>query len=140
MSRFNRPFRGGQQYAKPENALKRAEELIVVGQKQAALQTLHDTLTIGRRNRQWSATYEAIMFRHLDLCCETRKGRKAKEALQQFRNMCQVANVASLEEVIKHFMKRAGEKAEEAQSKADVSSSLFKLRNRLLETDGCGGG
>lgn len=61
------------------------------------------------------------MFRHIDLCCEMRKGRKAKEALQQYRNMCQVANVASLEEVIKHFMKRAGEKAEEAQSKADVS-------------------
>ncbi|KAG6512535.1 hypothetical protein ZIOFF_030656 [Zingiber officinale] len=32
-------------FAKPKNALKRAEELVNVGQKHAALQALHDLIT-----------------------------------------------------------------------------------------------
>ena len=38
MSRFHR---GGPAFQKPENALKRAEELVAVGQPASALQTLH---------------------------------------------------------------------------------------------------
>lgn len=49
-----------------------------------------------------------------------RKRNYAKEALSSYRNMCQAVNIASLEEVIKYFLKKAGEKAEEAQAKASV--------------------
>lgn len=38
-------------FAKPENALNRAEELIAVGQKQAALQALHDVITSKAREK-----------------------------------------------------------------------------------------
>jgi translation initiation factor 3 subunit A len=110
--------RGG--FARPENALKRAEELENVGQKHAALQALHDIIT-SKKHRTWSKTYEDIMFKLLDLCVEMKKRNHAKEALMQYRNMCQQVNINSLEEVIKYFMRKATEKAEEAQQKADVS-------------------
>jgi translation initiation factor 3 subunit A len=117
-----RNFRGGPM-ARPENALKRAEELENVGQKHSALQALHDIIT-SRKHRTWSKTYESIMFKHIDLVVEMKKRNYAKEALMQYRNMCQQVNINSLEEVIKYFLKKAGDKAEEAQSKAAVSSHV----------------
>lgn len=120
---MSRPFRGGFSTSRPENALKRAEELEKVGPKQraTALQTLHDVIC-SKKHRTWSKTYEAIMFKHIDLCVEMKKRNYAKEALMQYRNMCHLVNIASLEEVIKYFLKKAGDKAEEAQTAAAVSA------------------
>jgi hypothetical protein len=113
-------FRGPGGFARPENALKRSEELEKVGQRNAALQVLHDIIT-SKKHRTWSKTYEAIMFRHIDLVVDMRKRNYGKEALMQYRNMCQAVNISSLEEVIKYYLRKASEKAEEAQSKAAVS-------------------
>lgn len=114
MSRFQR---GGLAFQKPENALKRAEELVQVGQKSSALQALHDVIT-SKRHRTWQKVLEQIMFRYVELCVELKRGRFAKDGLIHYRNVCQQVNVSSLEEVIKYFLKTATDKAEEAKSKA----------------------
>ena len=58
MSRF---YRGGAAPAlKPEGAIKRADELLSVGQKQNALQTLHDTITNKRQQRNWTKALEQV--------------------------------------------------------------------------------
>lgn len=110
-------------FQRPENALKRAEELQRVGQKTAAVLALHDVLT-SRRHRAWIKGLEDIVYRFIDLCVEERMGRYAKEALMQYRNTCQNVNINSLEEVIKYFLKKATERAEEAQAKADVRAPI----------------
>ena len=112
---------GGPGFARPENALKRADELENVGQKMSALQALHDIIT-SKKHRTWSKTYESIMFKHIDLVVDMKKRNYGKEALMQYRNMCQQVNINSLEEVIKYYLKKANDKAEEAQAKAAVSS------------------
>lgn len=139
--------RGPGNFARPENALKRAEELENVGQRGAALQVLHDIVT-NRKNRTWSKTFESIMFKHIELvgawpacmhaymhrgaakevmqagCYDTdakngtdqardhvacillhqavpicvqvvemKKRNYGKEALMQYRNMCQAVNI-----------------------------------------------
>jgi len=69
---------------RPENALKRAEELIAVGQTEAALKVLHDVVT-AKKYRTWQRALEDIMMKHVELCVELKKGRMAKEALVQYR-------------------------------------------------------
>ncbi|KAK9917232.1 hypothetical protein WJX75_002153 [Coccomyxa subellipsoidea] len=125
-------FQRGNTFQKPENALKRAEELVVVGQRGAALQTLHDVIT-SKRHRTWHKVLEQIMFRYIDLCVELKKGRYAKDGLIHYRNVCQQVNISSLEEVIKYFMKTATDKAEAAQSKA--AETVLSLDVEDLEVD-----
>ncbi|XP_061341479.1 eukaryotic translation initiation factor 3 subunit A-like [Gastrolobium bilobum] len=119
-------------FLKPENALKRAEELITVGQKQDALQTLHDLIT-SKRYRAWQKTLERIMFKYVELCVDMRKGRFAKDGLIQYRIICQQVNVSSLEEVIKHFMHLSTEKAEQARSQAQALEEALDVDD--LEAD-----
>ncbi|KAH1258519.1 Eukaryotic translation initiation factor 3 subunit A [Glycine max] len=119
-------------FLKPENALKRAEELINVGQKQDALQTLHDLIT-SKRYRAWQKTLERIMFKYVELCVDMRKGRFAKDGLIQYRIICQQVNVSSLEEVIKHFMQLSTEKAEQARSQAQALEEALDVDD--LEAD-----
>ena len=53
MARF---IRSGGHFLKPEGALKRSDELLQVGQKNAALQTLHDVIT-SKRYRTWQKVH-----------------------------------------------------------------------------------
>lgn len=119
-------------FAKPENALKRAEELVNVGQKQAALQALHDLIT-SKRYRAWQKTLEKIMFKYVELCVDMRRGRFAKDGLIQYRIVCQQVNVSSLEEVIKHFMQLSTERAEQARSQAQALEDALDVED--LEAD-----
>ncbi|KAG5410790.1 hypothetical protein IGI04_007109 [Brassica rapa subsp. trilocularis] len=119
-------------FAKPENALKRADELINVGQKQDALQALHDLIT-SKRYRAWQKPLEKIMFKYLDLCVDLKRGRFAKDGLIQYRIVCQQVNVSSLEEVIKHFLHLSTDKAEQARSQADALEEALDVDD--LEAD-----
>ena len=65
------------------------------------------------------------MFKYVELCIELKKGRLAKDGLIQYRIVCQQVNVNSLEEVIKHFLKLATEKAESAQAAAASAVMLL---------------
>ena len=107
-----------------------------MGQRGAALQTLHDVIT-SKRHRTWHKVLEQIMFRYVDLCVELKKGRYAKDGLIHYRNVCQQVNVSSLEEVIKYFMKTATDKAEAAKSKAAEVRFLHCFSMDVLQADQC---
>ncbi|CAI9760741.1 unnamed protein product [Fraxinus pennsylvanica] len=119
-------------FVRPENALKRAEELINVGQKQEALETLHSFIT-SRRYRAWTRIHEKILFKYVELCVDMRRGRHAKDGLIQYRSICQQVNINSLEEVIKHFMQLATERAELARSQAQALEEALDVDD--LEAD-----
>jgi hypothetical protein len=99
-------------------------ELISINAKPQALQVLHSIITT-KKFRSWQAVLEKIMMKYIDLCVEMRKGKTAKEGLHQYRGTCQqYNNITSLENVVKHFLEQAEEKAKDAQ--------VFAVNNILI--------
>ncbi|KAJ3157523.1 eukaryotic translation initiation factor 3 subunit A [Geranomyces michiganensis] len=109
-------------YNRPENALKRAEELITVSQPASALTLLHE-IVMSKRSRSTPLTIlEPIMLKFVELCVELRKGKAAKEGLHQYKNISQNITVSSIESVIKRFIEFSEAKVADAQAKADKIS------------------
>ncbi|KAK3375010.1 eukaryotic translation initiation factor 3 subunit A [Podospora didyma] len=112
-------------HQKPENVLKRAHELIGVNQAPAALTLLHEHITSKRSRNVPIASLEPVMVLLVELSVEQKKGKLAKDALYQYKNIAQNTNVATIELVLKKFIELAAEKVTAAQAKADeVQSTL----------------
>ncbi|KAF7587542.1 eukaryotic translation initiation factor 3 subunit A [Aspergillus hancockii] len=112
-------------HIKPENVLKRAQELIAVGQAPAALNVLHEHVTSKRTRSSPISSLEPVMLLFVELCVDLRKGKAAKDGLYQYKNIAQNTNVATIEVVLKKFIELAEKKVTEAQAKADeIQSSL----------------
>ncbi|KAI4217143.1 MAG: hypothetical protein LQ351_000452 [Letrouitia transgressa] len=107
-------------HTKPENVLKRAQELIAVEQSQAALNILHEHVTSKRSRNSPITSLEPVMLLFVELCVDLKKGKLAKDGLYQYKNTAQNTNVGTIE-----FIELADAKVTEAQAKADeIQSSL----------------
>lgn len=104
---------------RPENVLKRAQELIAVEQPQAALNVLHEHVTSKRSRSTPIASLEPVMIQFVELCVDLRKGKAAKDGLYQYKNIAQNTNVGTIELVLKKFIELAEKKVTEAQEKAE---------------------
>lgn len=112
-------------HQKPENVLKRAHELMGVEQSQAALVLLHEHITSKRSRNVPIASLEPVMLLLVEQSVEQKKGKLAKDALYQYKNISQNTNVATIELVLRKFIELAEKKVETAQAKADeVQSTL----------------
>ncbi len=109
-------------FHKPENALKRSNELIVVGNWNAALELLHSVFS-NRKYKQWQPAYETLMIQYLDLCIELKKYREAKDGLHQYRNMTQQQMPSSLEIIVNHLLKESELRAVKAKAEANAMST-----------------
>ncbi|KAL8973168.1 MAG: hypothetical protein Q9183_000131 [Haloplaca sp. 2 TL-2023] len=112
-------------HTKPENVLKRAQELIGVEQPLAALNILHEHVTSKRSRNSPYQSLEPVMLQFVELCVDLKKGKLAKDGLYQYKNVAQNTNVGTIELVLKKFIELANAKVTEAQAKAsEVQSSL----------------
>src|SRR5271170_6215561 len=116
-----------------------------VGQSQAALLLLHEHVTSNRCRNVPNTSLEPVMLLLVEQSVEQKKGKLAKDALYQYKNISQNTNVGTIEVcygkspfiqprgnansclqlVLKKFIELAEEKVKTAQAKADeVQSSL----------------
>jgi len=125
-------------YQRPENALKKANEFIDVGKPTRALDALYEVIK-NRRNRV--NTYsekilEPIMLQYLSLCVDLKKPYVAKEGLYQYKAMVQLTNVASLETVVRKYLKLSEEKTEAARLKSKSNVEEIDDLDNLATPEG----
>ncbi|KAH8742112.1 hypothetical protein FG386_003439 [Cryptosporidium ryanae] len=97
-------------FHKPENAIRRVEELRSIGQDETALQLLHSVVNHRRfRVHGWDSSQELMMIQYIILSVDLQKPRMAREGLHQYRYVTHQSNVGSLGKVIVEFRNRAEE-------------------------------
>ncbi|KAF4541725.1 Eukaryotic translation initiation factor 3 [Lasiodiplodia theobromae] len=112
----------------------RAQELIGVGQQQAALALLHEHVVSKRTRNNPIASLEPMMIQFVELAVELRKGKTAKDGLYQYKNTAQNTNIGTIELVFKKFIELAEKKVTEAQTKADeVQSTIDSAAGQNIE-------
>ncbi|KAL7422773.1 eukaryotic translation initiation factor 3 subunit A [Cryptotrichosporon argae] len=108
-------------YIKPENALRRAEELLALGtilSKAQAFEFLSEVFQSKRFKQTPIPTLEPIIVKYLDLCIELQRKSDAREALVQYKNAAQNTSVSSIERVLIHFIDAAEARLATAQEQA----------------------
>ncbi|WVW85592.1 hypothetical protein I302_107630 [Kwoniella bestiolae CBS 10118] len=114
-------------YVKPENALKRSEELLALGTPQSQQQAFENLVEVFQ-SKKFKHTpvsiLEPIVFKFLDLCVEMNRKAHARQALLQFKNAVQTTSVSSIEKVLNHFIAQAEGRLATAteQAKAEVAA------------------
>lgn len=113
---------------RPENAIRRADELVSVGEPMAALQSLSDLLSSRRSRFADAATLEPIIFKFLQLGVDLRKGKVIKEGLYQYKKHMQYTTegLLSVGAVARKFIDLIETKMASVQAEADTKEESAK--------------
>ncbi|TNY21348.1 hypothetical protein DMC30DRAFT_421558 [Rhodotorula diobovata] len=106
-------------HTRPELVLRRADELLSVGQPLAALSSISEVFSSRRFRMTPLSVLEPIMIKFLELCVDLRKGRTAKDGLILYKNVAQNTSVQSVEVTIQKLLDLSRAKLDDALHKVN---------------------
>jgi translation initiation factor 3 subunit A len=101
------------------NVIKQANQQVALGDIQSATDILL-TQIAGKKHKDWKKEYEQLMLRLFELCVERRDTATAKDAIHNYRNMCQHHDPNSLDIVVTHMFNIAERKLDAALRSCQV--------------------
>jgi translation initiation factor 3 subunit A len=104
---------------KPEFALKRAQELMDMGNKEQALETLSVIAVGPKKQKIWSKKLELLVTKFCLLCVDLNKASKARDGLRAFKQISQ-QNPQSVELVVNEFLQAAEKAIDQVKSDSFV--------------------
>lgn len=125
------------QAGRPENVLRRAEDLIAINEPTLALQSLYNFITAKRTKYINPTTPELVQnFKlFISIAIKNRLSKDIKDALYHYKRIVQTANTTegyeSLEQLAKFFLKEANSKLDEAQTQANDAAEAAIEENVL---------
>lgn len=118
------------QAGRPENVLRRAEDLIAINQSDIALQSLYTFITAKRTKHIEPTNPQLIeIFKlFINLAIKERLTKDIKDAFYQYKKMIQATSsdvaYAELEQLAKYFLIAANAKLADAQTKANDAAEV----------------
>lgn len=118
------------QAGRPENVLRRAEDLIAINQPDNALQNLYTFITAKRTKHIEPSNPQLLeIFKlFISLAVNNKLSKDIKDALFQYKKMIQGSTSSvdyeNLEQLTKYFLNVANSKLVDAQSKANVAAEV----------------
>ncbi|GFZ49576.1 Eukaryotic translation initiation factor 3 subunit A [Saitozyma sp. JCM 24511] len=114
-------------YVKPENALKRSEELLALGTPQSQQQAFENLVEVFQSKRFKHTpvpVLEPIMNKFIDLCVSMSRKSHIRAGLLNYRNAVQSTSIQSIENALNHFIAKAEERLAVAteQAKQEVAA------------------
>ncbi|EEA05082.1 uncharacterized protein CMU_041540 [Cryptosporidium muris RN66] len=123
-------------FHKPENAIRRVEELRSIGQDETALQLLHSVVNHRRfRVHGWDSSQELMMIQYIALSVDLQRPRMAREGLHQYRYVTHQSNVGSLGKVIVEFRNRAEEQLQSVKNECTDCMDPSLIRENLEQEE-----
>ncbi|KAK4688818.1 translation initiation factor 3 subunit A, partial [Tremellales sp. Uapishka_1] len=117
-------------YVKPENALKRSEELLALGttqSQQQAFENLNEVFQSKRFKHTAIQVLEPITIKFIDLCVEMSRKSHARQALLTYKNAAQGISIPSIELVLNRFI---------SQSEARLTSAIEQAKTEVAALPG----
>ncbi|KAF1744124.1 hypothetical protein MXB_2996 [Myxobolus squamalis] len=110
----------------PLNAIQQSSEFVDLGKQESALEILFDAIRV-RRGKTWSPSIEEAMINYLNLCLNLRNTSSFKDGMNQYRMLCQLANVSSFDKVVNKFFKTCLDASDRAKNQSREKNLITDL-------------
>ena len=114
----------------PEATYTSALDFIKLNDEEGAITTINDFI-VNSKKKFWTSNHETIIFLYVDLLIKKNKSKLLKEALSYYRNISQIGNIESFQQVVSKTKELVEEKYNKFQKKFAEVVKYNKIKQKI---------